>query len=63
MLYIISQVFYIAFIFFLPIWLPVCCFDWVISVILFSGSLILSSALYILLSIAFSSTFVLASEF
>ena len=63
MLYIISQVFYIAFIFFPPIWLPVCCFDWVISVILFSGSLILSSALYILLSIAFSSTFVLASEF
>ena len=36
-------------------------FDWVIS-ILSNRSFILSSALFILLSIAFSSTFVLASE-
>ena len=48
--------------FFFSIWLPICCFNWVISIILSFRSLILSSALFILLSIAFSSTFVLASE-
>ena len=43
--------------------LSVCCPDWVISIILSSRSLILSSALFILFFIAFSSTFVLANEF
>ena len=45
------------------IWLSVCCPDWVISIILSSRSLIRSSALFILLFIAFRSAFVSVNEF
>ena len=45
------------------IWFSVCCSVWVISIILSSMSLIRSSALFILVLIAFSSVCVSASEF
>ena len=45
------------------IWFSVCSPDWVISVILFSMSLIHCSALFILLFIALSSVCIFANEF
>ena len=44
------------------IWLFVCCPDWVISIIVSSGSLMHSSALFILLFIAFSSALILVNQ-
>ena len=48
---------------FVFIWLSVCYFDWVISIILSSRSLILSSVFVILLFIVMSSVFISANEF
>ena len=59
MLYFILWVSYIALIFFF-IWVSFCCSNWVISIILSSRS---SSALFILLFIAFSSAFISSNEF
>ena len=61
MLFIIPQVFYIAFIFF--IWLSIYYSDWVISIILSFRNLICSFALFILLFNAFSSAFISAEIF
>ena len=59
MLYFILWVSYIALIFFF-IWVSFCCSNWVISIIPSSRS---SSALFILLFIAFSSAFISSNEF
>ena len=59
MLYFILWVSYIALIFFF-IWVSFCCSNWVISIILSSRS---SSALFILLFMAFSSAFISSNEF
>ena len=48
---------------FFLIWFSVCCPDWVISIILSSTSLIHSSALFILVFIAFSSVCISTNEF
>ena len=63
MLYIISQIFHIALIFFLLIWLSIFCPYWVIAIILSFRSIVRSFALFILLSIAFSSASVSPNEF
>ena len=45
------------------IWFSVCCPDWVISIILSSTSLFHSSALFLLLFIAFTSVCISSNEF
>ena len=53
----------LIFLSFFSIWFSVCCPDWVISIILCSTSLILSSALFIQVFIAFPSVCISANEF